>query len=419
MNTLIAYHLGRSIGTIFNGKKICVGYDTRKGSEIIKNYVIEGLEHSGYEVFDLGLQPTQVTCFYGFKNKIPSVIITASHNPKEYTGLKIYTKEGLRFSELEELEKIYNEKNYISGNGKTIEMDKGIIESSYIDYITKNKESDLKIALESYGGAATFIAKKALEKIGCKVYSLRDNFDNDFCGKVPEPKEGNLDELIKSIEDNSNDLGIALDGDGDRSLFIDNKSNIVDSSHICMIYLNHFLKHKKGNAVIAIDSSKRLNSVKNAKISWCRIGTKFIEAMLKENNAIFAGEGSYHYYFGKYYPFSDGILAGVLMADLLCRKKSNLYDMKNELPPVYILRKNFVCKNDEKKDFILNNLLSKFKDKRHDTIDGVRVFFDIYDWALIRKSNTEPLIKMIVEGSSKEKANDTINFLTEVIQEMM
>lgn len=418
INTFNAYHLGRAIGTIFNGRKICVGYDTRKGSEVIKDYLIEGLEHSGCEVYYLGLQPTPVTCYYGFKNKIPSVMITASHNPKEYTGLKIYTKEGLRFSELEKLEAIFKEKNFISGNGKTTEVNSEDIENSYLDYITKNKESNFKIAIESYGGPATFIAKKALEKIGCSVYSIRNKFDSDFFNKVPEPKEGNLDEIINLMQNNSYDLGIALDGDGDRSLFIDNKVNIVDSSHICMIYLNNFLKYKKGNVIMAIDSSKKLNAIKNAKIHWCRIGTKFLEAMLKEKNAIFAGEGSYHYYFGKYYPFSDGILSSVLMADLLYKKKRSLYDIKIELPHVHMLRKNFICK-DEKKDIILNKILEQFKDKRYDTIDGIRVFFDIYDWALIRKSNTEALIKLIVEGNTKEEAINRLNNFSEIIQGLM
>lgn len=416
INTFNAYHLGRAIGTILNGKKICVGYDTRKGSEVIKNYVIEGLEHSGYEVFYLGLQPTPVTCYYGFKNKIPSVMITASHNPKEDTGLKIYMKDGVRFSELEKLEAIFKEKKFIPGNGKTTEVNSEDIENSYIEYITKNKGSNLNIVIESYGGPATFIAKKALERIGCNVYSIRDRFDSDFFNKTPEPKEGNLDEIINLMQNNSYDFGVALDGDGDRSLFIDNKANIVDSSHICMIYLNNILKHKKGNVIMAIDSSRKLNTIKNSKIYWCRIGTKFLEAMLKEKNAIFAGEGSYHYYFGKYYPFSDGILSSVIMADLLCKKKSNLYDIKMELPQVHMLRKNFNCE-DEKKDIILNKTLELFKNKRHDTIDGVRIFFDIYDWALIRKSNTEPLIKLIVEGNSKEEAMNRLNNFSEIIQE--
>jgi len=221
------------------------------------------------------------------------------------------------------------------------------------------------------------------------------------------------------MQNDSYDFGVALDGDGDRSLFIDNKTNIIDSSHICMIYLNNILKYKKGNVIMAIDSSRKLNTMRNARIHWCRIGTKFLEAMLKEKNAIFAGEGSYHYYFGRYYPFSDGILSAVIMADLLHKEKRSLYDIKMELPQIHMLRKNFICKDDGKKDLILNKILERFKDKRYDTIDGIRIFFDIYDWALIRKSNTEPLIKLIVEGNSKKEAINRVNCFSETIEGMI
>ncbi|MFQ6020857.1 MAG: hypothetical protein ACE5J4_02450 [Candidatus Aenigmatarchaeota archaeon] len=410
INEKIAYEIGKAIGTFFK-KSVCVGHDTRKGSKNVKSSLIKGLRDSGVDVYSLGLCTTPMISYYSLKNQVVGVQITASHNPPNYTGFKFWN-DGIASQKVLEIEKVFNSKNFSHGKGKIIEVTN--FHKSYVDFLTKGISSDKRVVVDTFGGVTTKFVNEILRKIGCDVIPLYNDTYEDFDGRIPEPKEGNINKLQELVIKERADFGLALDGDGDRAVFVDENGKIVSAGKMIMIFIKYLLKDRKGKVVVTIDNSPLINNIENAEVMWSRVGYTFIEELAHKHKAIFSGEGSSHFAFGDYYYSSDGILAAIVLTQVLKDKK--LSELVEELPHTHTIKTNFSFENHEEKSRIMKKIKQELINKHEtSTLDGVKVYLED-SWFLIRPSNTEPKIRLMIEANNKEKCKEILDYVKKLIE---
>ena len=308
-----AKKIGLAVAVVAKREKIFLSYDNRVGSLKIKDSFINGLLDGGVVVYNSGLYPITVSAFASFIEKSYGVCVTASHNPAEYTGILMF-KDGTGMSVTPDKIKSKMSEKPAKTRGHVVDYD---YSGRYIDYISKGVgKLNLKIGIDSMGGSTTYIAKRLFESLGAKTYNLHQEMSSDFYGKTPEPSAKNAKNLQRFVKSKNLDVGIQLDADGDRVLFVDEKGEVVDPMTSAMI----FIKNLHFRSVAAtVGCSMLLENY--AKVKYIKVGRPHVESALRNKKYDFGVETSSHFYFNKYYPFSDGLLAAVLMAGII--KKSN------------------------------------------------------------------------------------------------
>ncbi len=398
-----AYKISRAIATSLKGKKIFLGYDNRTGSLAIRDYVKKGLIESGKEVVDLGLGPIMIPVFASFIEKTNGLCITASHNPARYTGLLPYNK-GVTVTP-EKIKKVYDKNKFAERIGGLVEED---YYERYISYITKGiGKLNLNIGIDSMGGSTTSIAPDIFERLNCKVKLLHAKPDSNFYGKTPEPIEQNASELEDMVKKEKLDVGMQFDADGDRVAFVDENGRFVDPMVITMIFIK-YLKLKK--VVATVSCSSHLEEF--AKITYSKVGRPNIEKRLVNKKFDLGVETASHYYFARYFPFSDGLLGGVLLASILNKTKKKLSQLADEFPKVYFDSVSIPFENESKRTAKMKEIEKKVvKYGKVERIDGIKVIND-NGFMLFRKSNTEPILRVYFEGKDEEaykKIKDIVN----------
>ncbi len=386
-----AFKIGRAIGSYLHGEKIFVNHDTRLGSIRIRNEFVSGLMLSGAAVFELGMNPITVAAFASFSEKCYGVSITASHNPPEYTGILVYHK-GIGVSPTQ------TKKAFLSGGfkeklGRLIPSN---YQQEYIDYITKDVgKLDLKVGFDGMGGATTFIFPRMLTDLHSKVFSVHDKVSQNFFGKTPEPTKTNSDSLGRLIRKEKLDLGFQLDGDGDRMIVRDERGRFIDPMTTAAIFVKN-LKFKK--ILATVSCSPMLE--KYAKVTYTKVGRPFIEVPLGRKGHDFGVETSSHFYFGSYYPFSDGLLASLLMLKIVRDSGVKLSELAEEIPKIYYGNYNLKYGSEKLREASMKRIIkSSSKLGKVNKLDGIRI--DTEDgFMLFRKSNTEPIIRAYYEGNN-------------------
>ncbi len=393
LNENNALRIGRAMGTLVKNKPILVNYDNRTGSIEIKQNFVSGLLLSGATVYELGMGPVTVAAFASFMENAFGVCISASHNPKEYTGVLTY-KNGVTLTP-EPIKKIYESGRFRNRYGKPIPFS---YDEKYINYITKGIEKlGIKVGIDSMGGATTYIAPFVFNKVGAKVDSLRQTPSSDFYGKTPEPLKENAKEIGRLVKKHRLDFGIQLDADGDRSLIIDETGKALDPMVTAMILIKH-LKLKRTAATIAC--SGRLENY--TKIKYTKTGRPNVEAELRTGKYDFGVETASHFYFGRYYPFSDGILTGLMIAKIIKNSGKSLSRLAAEFPDIYYVNRSLKFDSADAISRKMEDITKNLKQyKKQIKIDGIKIPFDD-GFMLFRPSNTEPLIRVYYEGMDKK-----------------
>jgi phosphomannomutase len=387
-----AYKISRAIATSLKDKKIFLGYDNRVGSLAIRDYVKKGLVESGKEVIDLGLGPIMIPVFASFIEKTNGLCITASHNPAKYTGLLPYCK-GVTVTP-EKIKKVFEKGKFTEKIGSLSEED---YYEKYISYITKGmKNLNLKIGIDSMGGSTTSIAPDVFERLNCKVKLLHNKPDSNFYGKTPEPIKENAVELGRMVKANKLDIGMEFDADGDRVAFVDENGEFVDPMVITMIFIK-YLKLKKIVATVACSSHLE----EFAKVTYSKVGRPNIEKRLTAKKFDLGVETASHYYFARYFPFSDGLLGGVLMASILNKTKKKLSQLVDEFPKIYFGSLSLPFDNESKRTAKMAKIEKEAaKYGKIEKIDGIKII-NQQGFMLFRKSNTEPILRVYYEGKDE------------------
>ncbi|MDD4353827.1 MAG: hypothetical protein PHN56_05215 [Candidatus Nanoarchaeia archaeon] len=400
-------------------QKSCIAYDSRTSSLILKESFINGFVSGGNNIIDLGLLPTPVSNYYALNHKIENVMITGSHTPKEYNGIKFFDKRGVVYNErLKIIEKKYLENDFKRANFE--ELGKKSLDNNAInEYIQNIKskiklEKNMKIILDHGNGTSGLVAPKLLKELGCKIVNISIEPDGMFPNREPEPTSNNLKFLQKRIIEEKADFGCAFDGDADRSVFVDNNGRVIDGSRITAILAKYYLKKNKNSYIVAsIDMSSVVKKVvedNEGNIVWCPVGMKNIEKGLVDNKGMLAGEVSSHFYLNDFYPFSDGILACAKMAQILSENKKTFSELLDELPQYFIKHSKYSCLSHEKKFSIFEKIKQELSKKyKINDCDGIKFFLNQTNWVLIRPSNTECLIRFTVEASKQNELENIFN----------
>jgi len=406
LNEKNAYDISRAIATYLKNKKIFLGYDNRIGSLAIRNFVKKGLVESGKEVIDIGMGPIMIPVFASFIEKSDGLCITASHNPAKYTGLLPYSN-GVTVTP-EKIKKIYDSGKFKDSIGSMKEDD---YYERYISYITKSiKTVKLNIGIDSMGGSTTSIAPDIFTRLGSKTTLLHKKPDSNFYGKTPEPIKENATQLGNMVKKNQLDMGIQMDADGDRVGFVDEKGTFVDPMVVTMIFIK-YLKLK--NIVATVACSSHLEEFAN--VTYSKVGRPNIEKLLKDGKYDLGVETASHFYFGRYFPFSDGLLGAVLMADILNKTGKKFSKIVEEFPKVYFESSSIPFKSEKEREKKLESIEKSAKKYGNITkVDGVKIKND-NGFMLFRKSNTEPLLRIYYEGKdadSFKKIKNEVKLIT-------
>jgi len=409
----VAARIGRALASYMDGegKNMLVGRDVRLSSKPLADALIEGMLSGGFNVEDIGVVTTPLLNFssvhYG---KNGGVMVTASHNPPEWNGFKIWTETGFisMGMGMETLKEIAIKGEFKETTRGRLEGNPHAI-SDYEDYVTKkiDVERRLKIATDPGNGSCCLLTPSLFQKVGIDVVGINTMPDGTFPAHSPEPNEETLTDLKKLVLDERADFGVGFDGDGDRAVFVDDKGRVIPSTSIFVILVEHYLKRCKGASIVyEVSCSMSVEETIKAyggKPVLSRVGhTYLVDKMLKDE-AVFGGETSGHFYFMDLYGFDDALYASLKIAEILSKRDEKLSEIVDSLPKYpRIPGKKYECP-DEKKFQVVKELSREFEDMGYETvtIDGVKVV-ENEGWFLIRPSNTQPLIRLTVEAKNRE-----------------
>ena len=419
----LSYLVGKSFGTYLknNNKNNCiVGYDNRVSGEILVQQLMKGLVNTGINITFIGMVTTPIINYATISLNIEAgIIVTASHNPSNENGFKLFGDRFLHLSH-EELDKVYDlikTKDFVNGKGSIKYVN---IIDSYINmldsYILKGKRK-LKVAIDCGNGTTSLFIKKIIEKFdNIEPIYLNAVSDGRFPVHNPDPNnDKNLEELKKLVVDRMCDYGVAYDGDGDRVGIIDELGNTIETDKLIAVFARSIIPKTLNKKVIMdVKCSKALeldiNNL-NAEAIMVKNGSAYIETVLKEKDVLIGGEYSGHIFFrDKYYGYDDGIYAGLRMYELLSNSDKKCSELLDGYKKFYNTPEIRIRTTDEKKWDIIEKIKDYVKEKGYSylDIDGVRVSFDD-GWALVRCSNTEPSITCRYEANSENRLNDIKN----------
>ena len=403
-----------AIATYFKKGPILVGYDGRESSQIIAKVVCSALNYSGLDCNNAGLVPTP--CLeYAVRELDYSggIMITASHNPSQYNGIKPAAKDGVEISREDELiiEDIFLNKSWIKNpskwgttgtENKAIDVYvNGII--SHIDS-QKIKSKNLKVVLDLGNGAQAVTAPTFCKLLGCEIFLINEKIDGLFPGRGSEPTPQNLSELSKSVRQNNADLGIAFDGDGDRSIFCDNNGDILTGDKSALV-LTKFILQKNPNSLVVtcLNSSSNIEIVAsefNSQVIRTKVGSVEVSRKMVQTNALIGFEENGGFMFGKHNQVRDGCMTLALMMDLLAKSDKTLSELISDLPPSFTTKDKVACSQENFKKLI-QSLKEEFPNS--DTTDGIKITSNSKNWIMVRPSGTEPIIRIYGEAESQQK----------------
>jgi phosphomannomutase/phosphoglucomutase len=418
-----AAKIGGAIGTFFKKGKLIVGHDARTSGLMLTNAVIAGLNATGCEVFFGGMAPTPALQYATKSHKMDGgVIVTASHNPPEYNGIKVVWNDGIELSREQEVEvetMFFNEKICYTkwDNIGKINVINGIIDE-YIEAVEKHVNTD-KIAKRHYhvvvdaaNSVGNLAIPRLLRNLGCKVTTINGDIDGTFPGRLPEPRPENLGDLALTVKAVGADLGVALDGDADRSIFIDEFGEIHWGDKTFALIEKQFLKSNPGEKVVTpVSSSTLIRDIAEAyggELVLTKVGSVTVSQTMKKLKAKLGGEENGGIFYGPHQAVRDGAMATALILNIMAETKEKLSKLLAELPKYFIEKGKVECPENLKAK-TLEKLIEKAKGLNISTIDGIKIWFEDKSAILVRPSGTEPIYRLYAEAKNRKRAKQLVN----------
>jgi len=419
--------IGKAYGTYMKRKgykSFSVGRDVRLSSERIKNALIKGMTSTGCDVIDIGIVPTPVLYFsIVHLKKDGGIMVTGSHNPIEFNGLKMCEGIGSVYGEeIQKLLKLIQAGDFDKGEGKSSQQN---VVDDYVKVI-KSKISfnkKLKIVIDAGNGTAGAIAPQLWEDLDCEVERLYCEPDGRFPNHMPDPTVPKyVVDLQKRVLETGADMGIGYDGDTDRMGIIDEKGNMVFADKFLALFSRDVLqKHPGSKIIFDVKCSQALpeyiEKYNGKPIMW-KTGHAILKAKMKEEKSPLAGEMSGHIFFADdFYGFDDAIYVSGRFMQIVANSNKTVSELIDEIPHFIGTPEIRVDCADEDKFRVVDDLVKYFK-KDHETvdIDGARVMFGD-GWGLVRASNTQPVLVLRFEARTREKLAKIINIFTDKLSE--
>ncbi|MBU0982011.1 phosphomannomutase/phosphoglucomutase [Patescibacteria group bacterium] len=415
--------IGKGAGTYLKrhfGARIAVGHDCRLSNPELSDAFIKGLRSTGCNVTLIGMTPTPLmfftVCRFNFDG---GAAITASHNPKEYNGVKLvgHMAHSIYGDDLQEVLKLIESNDFEEGEGTLEELD---VFPAYLEKILSivHLERPLKVVADAGNGASGPFVKPFFESLGCELIPLYCQPDGSFPNHPANPEEkANMLDLIKSVKENKADLGIGFDGDGDRVGIVDELGNHY-SADLLLLLLAEDLLARLPNSKIIFDvkvSQVLIDGIKKAggEPIMSKTGHSFIESKMKEIGAPLAGEISGHMFFAEnYYGFDDAFLAAAKLLEILSKSNKTFSKLLADTPKTCSTPEIKTPCPDTEKFRIVDQITNAFTQK-YDciTLDGVRVSFDDKSWGAVRCSNTSPNLTLRFEAPTEDRLKEIMHLM--------
>ncbi|QGA80021.1 phosphomannomutase/phosphoglucomutase [Candidatus Nanohalobium constans] len=417
-----AEKVGKAYGTFIDADEVLVGRDGRKHGEEITEAFISGILSTGTDVVFAGMVPSPVVYFGQVNNDFDSAaVVTASHNPPEYTGFKFNLEGAMAMSReggMKEIEDIYEREAFETGQGERKDIE--ILD----DYIAAVKdeigEIDLSVVINCGNGVTGVLVRDLFEELGCDVKMINEEVDGDFPNHLADPGSEEAKELTKDVLADE-DLGIIFDGDGDRAGFVLPESGYIDEDEVIALFSEQSLKEKKGAVVYDLRASKLVpEKVREhgGEPEETRVGHTFISERIHQGGDVsFAGELSGHFYFPAFdFPWDDGLFAGALMSKMVSEQ-----DLEEKLSsfPVYPVSPELRidCPQESKQE-ITDEIAEEYSDHETSTMDGVKIQFES-GWALVRPSSTEPKMSVRCEADTEEDLEEILSEVETKVRDLI
>ncbi len=420
-----------AFGTFINKSPLIVGRDSRTSGTSISNILKGCLQATGCEVIDIGIVPTPTVQMEILYHKAAGgVAITASHNPSEWNGLKFMDGNG-RFLSPEKAGQVYeladrgdftyrdwnqvgNEIRDSGANNRHIEAILGL---QYID-VSALKKRKFSVAVDCVNGAGGMIIPRLLEKLGCKVIPINEEPDGRFA-HTPEPLPENLGQLKKLVKESKADIGFAVDPDVDRCAIVDNKGQAVGEEYTLTLAVKFYLSKKLGPVVVNMSTSRASEDIAkyyNCPFLRSKVGEINVVEEMVAQDAVIGGEGNGGVILPELHLGRDAPVAVAITLQSLLEFEGSAETLVQSLPRYHMVKDkiNIEGKNP---DIIIEKLIDQFADKKVDLLDGLKIDEENY-WIHLRKSNTEPIIRIIAEAKTAKEAQSIVREYTTIIHKL-
>lgn len=431
MNPSFALGIAEAYGTLLGpGKTVGIGMDTRTSGPALDAAVKAGLTACGCNVIDFGILPTPALQYVILSKKLDGgVMITASHNPPEYNGIKIIEADG---TEMGDERTIQIEQIYLNGESKPADWDKlGTAAEDfeayklYIDAIVsgfpENIGKGMTVAIDPGCGAACKTAPEIFKRLGCDVVVINPEFDGHFPGRLPEPSEEGLKNLSAAVVKSGAVFGIAHDGDADRAVFVDETGKFMDGNITLALLASYYAEQQPGGEIVTPVSSSGIIEAAGKEYGcttlYTVVGSPYVARTMREEldmgrNVIIGGEGNGGVIYPKHQFCRDGGMSGAVLLALLAARNVPLSALIAKLPKYTMYQEK---RTTPKAKEITAHMKEFFKDIPMDTRDGIRITKG-GAWALIRPSGTEPLIRVYAESQDAAEAKELLDVILNEIK---
>jgi len=430
MDCGFALRLGMAIGTFMKGQ-VMLGTDARTSNEMLKSACASGLMATGCEVLDCGIVPTPTLQYAVRVNKAAGgVVITASHNPPEFNGIKCISADGTEMSREDEeaIENIYHEQAFSRAEwskvGRTRPLTTAI--DRYIGGIMAKvdvgaiRRARLRVAADCSNGAGGPVIPKLLERLGVRYVTLNADPNGAFPGHNSEPVPENAVELVELVKSGGFNLGFILDGDADRSIFVDENGRYLYGDRSLAIVAKHYCSLKKGRRIVTtVGSSLAVEDAvrtEGGTVTYTMTGSPVVAREMMANGGVFGGEENGGLIFADFQYCRDGAMAVAKMLEIVALKGS-LAKLNDEIPQYFQVKRKTPCP-DDKKAIVMESLAKSAKGERIDRTDGVKIFFQD-GWVLVRPSGTEPIFRIFSESKTQARAEALADEYVRAVQRLL
>ena len=438
LNSAVAAEYGCAFGTYLkrrfaekgSGLSVCIGRDTRPSGQMLQSAVMAGLSSVGIDVIDLGVVTTpgvsimvrQLGCSGG-------VIITASHNPIQYNGIKLLLDNGVAPppETAGQIRRHFFNKEF------------SLVDSRDCGKVTKNEKTDkthiakvlaivdkkkiaakkFKVVLDSVNGAGGRVTKKLLAELGCKVSAINEEPTGLFAHK-PEPTAANLTDLCKAVKREQGQIGFGQDPDADRLAIVDENATYIGEEYSLALAVKYIFSKQSGTAATNLSTSRMVDDIAaktGSQVYRTAVGEANVAAAMLENNCVIGGEGNGGVIDLRVAPVRDSLVGIALMLQLMAETGKTVSQLVGEIGGYYMSKHKFVADEVGARQ-ILSSAKKIFSDAKLDTTDGCRFDFDD-GWLHLRSSNTEPVMRLIVEAKDKQNAQKYIDAVLNIRKEIL
>jgi phosphomannomutase/phosphoglucomutase len=435
LTPLFIAKLAWAIGSYFKeGSRILVGYDYRAGGDAIKNILMGVLVLSGVKVYDAGYTPTPALQYAvkteGFDG---GVMITASHNPPEYNGIKVIGPHGVEVGRDEErvIEEIFWSEKFrvIDWRSAVWSVEKYIgVNDLYVKAILEHVDKDIivkkgfKVLVDPVNNVGVFTTPRLLRELGVKPVVINGDLNYEPT-RPPEPTPETLSNTAQVVKACNCDFGVALDGDADRSIFIDEQGRVYWGDRSAVLLAKHLKLYKNltGKVYTGVSSSVLVEDILRSlgvEVIWLKVGSVDIaHAMMRAGDALCGFEENGGFMYPPHQFVRDGAMTLALFLEMLATSGRRVSELFSELPEYYIVKKKYPMSRDVAVR-IIDLVKEEFKSERLITVDGVKVISRDY-WVLVRPSGTEPLLRVMLEAKSEEIAKSILERVESIIKEVI